>query len=217
MAQPTTASISQSTSVQQAAAAIVRRINEKPTTPTVEEIAALIGKPAGQGAFAPTISGVAEEIARLWDDYDVLDKGETRQDKLLEANRDMPHVRGFERLKDTAHAHLRVLEQVLLQLEPQTNDEMLSLPLLTEDLFQSWAGEAYASQELTTQAESEWDAMTCAFSAMTRWLLHNGAKSPLTKTYFRADYRAPLAEQMLDAVRQAALILTKPAPAGEQS
>jgi hypothetical protein len=154
MAQATQASIAQPTSIQQAAA-ILRLLNERPVTPAVEEIAALIGPGAGQGGFAPTISGVAEEIARLWADHAVLDAGETRRVKLLEAD---PEARcaSFEHLKDTAHAHLRVLEQVVMQLEPQSDDELLSLLLLVEDLFQSWAADAYGTEQpLTADAERE--------------------------------------------------------------
>jgi hypothetical protein len=82
-----------------AAAAIVERINASPTTPTVDEIAALIGPPAAQGVFAPTIGAVADEIARLWRDYDVLNAGDTRQSQMLEADPGTPRVRGIEQMK----------------------------------------------------------------------------------------------------------------------
>jgi hypothetical protein len=100
---------------------------------------------------------------------------------------------------------------VLLQLGPRNGDEALSLLLMTEDLFQRWAADAYGdANPLTTDAEREWDALTPAFSAVLRFLIQGGATSPLVKTYFRKDYHVPLAERFSDAVRKAALILNKP-------
>ena len=191
-------------SVSEAAAAIVRLINEKPNSPTVEEIAALIGRPAAQGGLVLTISGVAREIADLYELRDVLEAGEFRQNKLLADNTDEPCV-AFEEHKTAADIRKDTLEMVLLQLEPESVDEVLALVLLTASTFEGWAGDVSTEHEMSVRAEREWQILTHAFEAMTRWLVHRGgAKSPLLRAgYFRDGWLAPPAEQIATALARA--------------
>jgi hypothetical protein len=197
MAQPTTASISHSTSVQQAAAAIVRRINEKPTTPTVEEIAALIGKPVGQGDFAPTISGVAQEINRLWRLRDILDQRRPWTGEQI-AKGEEPIVDYADHLK-VADARRDLMEELLLGLEPESIDEVLSLLLIMADALDDFAN-AHTNLE---EADDDLVDLNRAIYAMVRGLINiAGARSPVLDHYYPSGCLTPPAEEIADALTQ---------------
>jgi hypothetical protein len=191
---------------QEAAAAIVRRINEKPTSPTVEEIAALIGKPAGQGGLHLSISATAEEIADLWKLRDTLEQGEWQQNKQAEATVqarscvDRPHIH-FRTHRQLVDARRDSLEAILLGLEPENLEEALSLLLIFADSLDDFVN-AYVDDagDGDDPAGRDLDSLNEALHAIARQLIQRGARSPLVGTYFPVGCDVPRADDLAAAV-----------------
>jgi hypothetical protein len=208
MAQATHASIPQALSAQEAAAAIVRRINEKPSTPTVEEIATLIGKPACQGSFIPTIRDVAAELPRLYDLRETMATGDFRQNQREDGldgtpPSSRPKHHAFEILRDRTHVQVKALESLIFLLEPENADEALSLLLLTDSAFHEFAAEAYEERDLPADQEVTWNTVGRALHAIVRWLYRTGALSPLLKEHFAEDNLVPPSRQTAEAMSAA--------------
>src|SRR5262245_640628 len=121
--------------VQKAAAAIVRLINEKPITPTVEEVEALVGTAyasamlrskaaAPLGSFEPTISSIAAALPGLYDlrakmgDSELLQvaREDTLHGKPPETR---PKFHNFEGIQGRAHQQVEALESLMFLLEPE--------------------------------------------------------------------------------------------------
>jgi len=192
------------TPVEEAAAAIVRRINEKPSTPTVEEIATLVGKSAGLTGFVPTISGIAAELPNLYNLREAMSGGDCRQTLREDGLHgtppsSRPKFHAFEILKDRAHAQAEAMESLMFLLEPQSADEALSMLLLADSAFEAFAAEAYGKQCLPAAEEALWKNVTRAHHALVRWLHRNGAASPLLGEHFSENDLQPPSERSAEA------------------
>jgi hypothetical protein len=188
-----------------AAAKIAELINTKPTSPTVEEIASLIGQPAGQGVFAPTISGIAAELPRLYDVREAMAEGDAYETELEDAQAQVPpasrpKLHPFETLRDRADLQVKALECLALLMEPQSADDALSVLLLVDSAFHEFAGEAYSEQALKGEAEAAWDGISRALRALVRWLHRNGAVSPLMKAHFHEQWLTSPSEAEAEAL-----------------
>jgi hypothetical protein len=199
-----------STPVQKAAGAIMLLINNRPVSPSPEEIVAIIehtmGKPDSQSGFTPTISSIAAELPGLYDLREAMGTGETFQDKREEAlhgTPSRPKAHNFEMLQDRAHVQVEALESLMLLLEPENADEALSLLLLTDSAFEAFAAEAYDEQELSAAEEALWNKVTRAHHALVRRLHRRGAVSPLSKDHFTEGNLVPPSERTAAALEAA--------------
>jgi hypothetical protein len=193
-----------STPVQQAARGIMLLINNRPESPRLDEVEAIIEmtveravRTAPQGGFVPTISGIAAELPRLYDLREAMGDGDTRQTQREDTYygkpvSERPKYHAFEILKDRAHAQTEAMESLMFLLEPQGADEALSMLLLADSAFEAFAGEAYGNQNLPAAEEALWKNVTRAHHALVRWLHRNGAVSPLLAEHFNeSDLQSP--------------------------
>ena len=92
-----------------------------------------------------------------------------------------------------------------MSLEPQSIDDVLSLLLVMQNAFDSFASN-HSDHEENVQTKQEWEVIELAMHAMTRWLVHKGgACSPVLERYIVPAQLVPLPEQMatvLDRARE---------------
>ena len=197
-------------SAQEAARAIALLLNNRPQTPRVEEIEAIIeralGKPASQDGFTPTISGIAAELPRLYEIRSAMGDSERDQNEREAALHgtppsSRPKFHNFETLGDRAQVQVQALESLIFLLEPGNADEALSLLLLVDSAFHDFAGEAYGGERsLPDDAEAQWNTITRALHALVRWLHRGGAVSPLIDEHFTGGNLVPPSVQTAEAL-----------------
>ena len=189
------------------AAAIVRLINDRPGSPSTDEIEAIVAKalPAPEDLVLTT-KGAARALADAWALTTVLQEAEFAQNKLpADDGRERVPFHDYER---TAHHRAEFMQQALLSLEPESMDDLLSLVLVTRDAFDSFAAK-HSDHATNARAARESDVVEGAMHAMVRWLVHiGGARSPLLEAYSTPMWLAPLPVQMT-AVLQTARELSK--------
>jgi hypothetical protein len=201
-----------STPVQQAARGIMLLINDRPESPRLDELEAIIqmtveraSRTAPQGGFVPTVSSIAAELPRLYDLREAMGDGDTRQTQREDTYygtppSSRPKYHAFEILKDRAHAQAQAMESLMFLLEPQSADEALSMLLLADSAFEMFAGEAYGKQDLPAAEEALWNNVTRAHHALVRWLHRSGAASPLLAEHFNKNDLEPPSERTAEAL-----------------
>lgn len=190
----------------QAAAAIMRLINERPGSPSVSEIEETLAKalPAPD-ALVLTTKGAAQALAETWDLITVLQEAAANQTRYLSTlpPQDRTERVHFDHYEEAANHRHGIMEQAILNLEPQSIDDVLSLLLITDDAFDSFASN-HSDHQSNPGTEREWEVIERAMHAMIRWLVHNGgARSPLLEKYSVPDRLAPLPEQMATVLERA--------------
>jgi hypothetical protein len=201
-----------STPVQRAARGIMLLINNRPESPRLDEVEAIIEmtveravRTAPQGGFVPTITGIAAELPALYDLREAMSDGDCRQTLREDGLHGVPvasrpKLHAFEILKDQAHAQAEAMESLMFLLEPQSADEALSMLLLADSAFQAFAGEAYGNQELPAAEEELWKNVTRALHALVRWLHRTGAASPLLAEHFNENNLQSPSERSAEAL-----------------
>jgi hypothetical protein len=184
-------------SIAQAASAIRDLVNASPTSPSQSEIEAILAKVAIAAEARRTLTSTAEEIAALYVLRDAMERGLWAQNKRPE---EKPWV-DFEGHRDAADARISILQDLVLELEPQSVDDALSLVLQTSEAFDTFATNHTEEAPADSSVTTEWQALTRAFTAVARWLHRSGARSPLVKTHFREDRLAtPPSDQIATAL-----------------
>jgi hypothetical protein len=150
-----------------------------------------------------TIASIAEEVARLYALRDRMEVGEWTENKLGIVDSDEPLI-PFDHHVKQADRHIDALEAVLLQLEPASPDEALSLLLVASTLFDGWASDAYDGREISPRAENEELTIEYALAAVVRRLHREGARSPLMDQHFAHHRLEGPAEQAEAALARAA-------------
>jgi hypothetical protein len=192
----------------------------KTTTTKRQRAAALTAsEPKLNGANAPLaishaghgIAALAQELADLNRLYNTMDAGETATDVALNKdtergiNSDRRVIDANMRFKDMRRhtfAKLEALEQLILELEPTTASETLTLALLLVGPLDQFVSDHTDTDKSDAQADSE--KLERVLRAIIRGLINGcGATSPLTDTYARAQTLRPWAEARADAAREA--------------
>jgi hypothetical protein len=119
----------------------------------------------------------------------------------------------FGELFRHADAKADALEELILELEPTTVDETLSLGLLFGVALDLFVGN-HCDLENDGAGEREWQKLERALAAIIRGLVHGaGARSPLLKNRAVGDDLIPWAEARSTATREAVPYLVEYDPA----
>jgi hypothetical protein len=119
----------------------------------------------------------------------------------------------FGELFRHADAKADALEEIILELEPTTVDETLSLALLFGVVLDLFVGNR-CDLANDSAGEREWQKLERALKAIIRGLAHGaGARSPLLKNHTVGDDLIPWAEARSTATREATPYLVQYDPA----
>jgi hypothetical protein len=185
----------------EAAKAIMLLINNRPGSPSADEIEAILDYAfrAPADGLVLTTTGAAKALADAWALTTVLQEAGFAQDKLPAEERRVD----FERHEQAVNHRTEVLAQTILDVEPQSIDDLLSLLLITQDAFESFAAN-HSDHQTNACTEREADVIERAMEAMARWLVHKGAaSSPLLLAYSSPAWLAPVSTQMASVLERA--------------
>jgi hypothetical protein len=157
------------------------------------------------------IAALAEELADLNRLYNIMDAGETltgrtlRKDTEQNINSDAGIIDAHSRFKQIGRhtfAKVEALQQLIVELEPTTANETLSLALLFTEVLDGFISDHTDTDAPAVQADS--DQLERIVRSIIRGLIRGcGASSPLLKTYVTDDYLGSWDEAREIATRDA--------------
>jgi hypothetical protein len=173
--------------------------------------------PLLNGSFSRTAHGIASAAESLADLHklrhhmnEAKDWAQEDLEKLREQGADA--IRGdaydtaltashrFERVEAQADCKVRHLQGLILAMEPQTLDEVLSLVVIFDDALDTYAGN-YGGTSQDEAANCAYTKLRSSLLAMVRGLVAAGATSPLLSHYMIAGDLEPWSEAFSTATR----------------
>ena len=180
-----------------AAKAIHDLINSKSSTPTVAEIERVLAAHISPATQAMTISALVDELGTSFKLQGSMERGKSAAEAVADLKQDEDSLaarrlsRLYQDIKEGVEFRRGILEQAILQSEPQTVNELLSLLLVFHGDLDSHVHN-YCDFDGNDEAHQNWKRLERVTRAIVRGLVNIcEADSALLGSYFVEEHLLP--------------------------